>query len=428
MALDNFLATLIGGDTAGLENNFDKALGIGNPINIPSGFAQAAMPGPVTDPIKQRRPRLSALDILGGLSDAVAEMGGAGAGYQPGLDARAARERAIVEQQQHDQLFNQQLAQNQQKFQANEDALTETGRSRIGDALAAVAGSEDPLGTWDSVSAATGLPPEKATMVRAAIEKNPAIASQLATAFGYVPKATGTEPADIQLFKLWKKENPTGTLEDFLKVRGDKPMTEYQRGQLDIRRTQVGNQYTLGQQRNEIARNRATAAGNATGGVEMTKQQRGNINMKLRTLPNVERQLAEVERLGSTLNDMNSGLVGGRVPGSLNASANAYDKAVANLRTQIRQLTRTPGEGSISDWEGQLNELTLPGRTDTPEGRAQAIKDMRALVQGIRSGYQEMIGTPAPAPSGGGRRLPAPRNRGGNGGGSSGGWKVIGVK
>jgi hypothetical protein len=412
MAADNFLASI---------------LGDGAPINIPSGFAQSMMPGPVTDPIKQRRPRLSALDIIGGLSDAVAEMGGAGAGYQPGLDARASRERSIVEQQQKDQLFQQQLAQNQQKFQMNDDASAEVQRGRLGDALAAVSSSENPLETWTSVADATGLPPEKAQMVTAALTKNPGMAAQLATAFGYTPPAAGSAPREVQLYQLAKKENPELKFQDFLTSIAEKPLTEYQRGQLGLREKQIGNTYEVQRERNDINRQRATASGNATDGVEMTKTQRGNVNMKIRTLPNIERQLSEVERLASGLDDINSGIVGGRIPGSLNAAANAYDKAVANLRTQIRQLTRTPGEGSISNWEGQLNEMTLPSRTDRPEGRAQAIRDMRALVQGIRTGYQEMIGSPAPAARGGGRRPPPPRNRG-NGGGSAGGWKVIGVK
>lgn len=414
MAVDNFLASV---------------LGDGAPINIPSGFAQSMLPGPVTEPIKQRRPRLSALDIIGGLSDAVAEMGGAGAGYQPGLDARAARERSIVEQQQKDQIFQQQLAQNQQKFQMNDEASAEVQRGRLGDALAAVSSSENPLETWASIADATGLPPEKAQMVSAALTKNPGMAAQLATAFGYTPPAAGSAPREVQLYQIAKKENPNLKFEEFLTSIAEKPLTEYQRGQLGLRERQIGQAYELGRERNAVARQRATASGTSTDGVEMTKAQRGNVNMKLRTLPNIERQLTEVERLAGELGDLNSGFVAGRLPGGLSASANAYDKAVANLRTQIRQLTRTPGEGSISDWEGQLNELTLPGRADTPEGRAQALKDMRALVQGIRTGYQEMIGTPAPAQQGNGRRRPPPRNRAGNSGdGNSGGWKVIGVK
>ena len=95
---------------------------------------------------------------------------------------------------------------------------------------------------------------------------------------------------------------------------------------------------------------------------------------------------ARIEKGGFT------GWVGGRVPGGLDAESDVFDKSVALLYTQIRKLTRTPGEGSMSDFETRLSGATKPERTDTPEGRREAIAGLRALVKELRSGYSEMLG------------------------------------
>lgn len=423
MAGNNFLSSLIGGNTAGLEDNFDATFG-------------TAAPG---SPAKPRRPRLSVLDILGGLGDAFAVAGGAEAQYQPNIDARAARERSLAEQQQQDQLFQQQLAQNQQKFQMNDEALAETGRSRIGDALAAVGNAEDPLGTWDSVVSATGLPPEKAAMVRAAIERNPKIASQLARAYGQVPPAAGTAPADIQLFELWKKENPQGTLEQFLRVRSDKPMTEYQRRQLGIRENQVRDAYNIARERNAILREREAREREAKGAKGAQTQQQ-----RVEAAQSAKGVITEMRDAFNRLRDA----------GGINAKGQSYGQragawAQENLPLAER-LTNPDGFSARQDLDrlrtqGITSLLPILGGLQIGGKNIDAAKELDTWRKAIASasdyesamraldGFEKRIQTitaeGAPAQQGNGRRRPPPRNRAGNSGdGNSGGWKVIGVK
>lgn len=137
-------------------------------------------------------------------------------------------------------------------------------------------------------------------------------------------------------------------------------------------------------------------------GSQLTATQRGNINTKLTALDAIEQQLAEVERLIPIVEREGwTGYLQGLVPGGMDEQSNAFDKAVATLTALVRQLTRTPGEGSMSDYESKLAAAIPPSRRDTDAGRDQSIRDLRALVETTRSGYQEMLGAAEPQPQGG---------------------------
>jgi hypothetical protein len=142
------------------------------------------------------------------------------------------------------------------------------------------------------------------------------------------------------------------------------------------------------------------ATGKVAGaGSDLTPTQRGVITQKIRGLSPVEAQLERVATLAAG-NIPFSGGLSGYVPfsGAVSGKAGEFDKAVDLLRSQIRSLTRTPGEGSMSDYESRLAAAILPSRTDTPEARAEALRGLQELVKGLRAGYSEMIGgTPRPA-------------------------------
>lgn len=142
------------------------------------------------------------------------------------------------------------------------------------------------------------------------------------------------------------------------------------------------------------------ATGKVAGaGSDLTPTQRGVITQKIRGLSPVEAQLERVATLAAG-NIPFSGGLSGYVPfsGAVSGKAGEFDKAVDLLRSQIRSLTRTPGEGSMSDYESRLAAAILPSRTDTPEARAEALRGLQELVKGLRAGYGEMIGgTPRPA-------------------------------
>lgn len=136
-----------------------------------------------------------------------------------------------------------------------------------------------------------------------------------------------------------------------------------------------------------------------------TKQQQGVARAKMFSLNAIEAQMRRVE---TAMSDMEkngySGFLQGRIPGTLDASSNRFDKAVAALAPLIRQLTRVPGEGAMTDYESRLAQATLPDRVDTPEGRREALASIRELVRQTKIGYQKFLGnTPAnPALSKGG--------------------------
>lgn len=149
-----------------------------------------------------------------------------------------------------------------------------------------------------------------------------------------------------------------------------------------------------------------------TGG-GLSRQQMGAAQQKLKSLGAIEGQLNRVLSAEKSLQSGGfSGPVMGRIPGSgsLDSESAAYDKAVAQLAPLIRQLTRTPGEGSMSDYESRLASLALPARSDNPAARAEAYAGLRELIANIKAGYQELLGGQAapaqPAP----RSAPAPQN------------------
>jgi len=72
-------------------------------------------------------------------------------------------------------------------------------------------------------------------------------------------------------------------------------------------------------------------------------------------------------------------------------SVEQYDRAVQLLRQFTRKLTRTPGEGSMSDWEGKLALLSNPNRGDYEAVTADKIDQLNMLVGQIEQGYQALL-------------------------------------
>lgn len=138
----------------------------------------------------------------------------------------------------------------------------------------------------------------------------------------------------------------------------------------------------------------------------LTAQQSAAVKQKLNDTLQIENQLARVEKAMTAAEEKGwTGYVGGRVPGGLDAESDTFDKSVRLLATMVRKLTRTPGEGAMSDYESRLAEMTLPSRTDTKEGRREALAGIRELIASIKMGYGELASSapsqPAPAAKGG---------------------------
>ncbi|MGE0289539.1 MAG: hypothetical protein AB7I42_26120 [Bradyrhizobium sp.] len=80
----------------------------------------------------------------------------------------------------------------------------------------------------------------------------------------------------------------------------------------------------------------------------------------------------------------------------------AFDKAVDAFRQTNRTLTRTPGEGALSDFETRLAQAALPDRGDYESVTEQSIQQLQDMLDTIESGYSQMIDDATPQTAKGG--------------------------
>jgi hypothetical protein len=110
---------------------------------------------------------------------------------------------------------------------------------------------------------------------------------------------------------------------------------------------------------------------------------------KLVDLKAMEDQLAKVEAAFKPLKgSFSAGPGGGYLP---TVEGKQFDAAVALLKGMARKLTRTPGEGAMSDYESKLAELANPSRSEYEDVTADQIQQLRALVQTTRQGYEALL-------------------------------------
>lgn len=111
---------------------------------------------------------------------------------------------------------------------------------------------------------------------------------------------------------------------------------------------------------------------------------------KLVDLTAIDNQLAKVEQTFKPLqNSYSAGpLVGGLIPSE---DGKRFDAAVSLLQGMVRKLTRTPGEGAMSDYETKLAQLANPSRSEYESVTADQIQQLRALIKTTREGYEALL-------------------------------------
>jgi hypothetical protein len=77
------------------------------------------------------------------------------------------------------------------------------------------------------------------------------------------------------------------------------------------------------------------------------------------------------------------------------------EQASGAIMPALTALTRVPGVGSQSDWEGRLNMMQLPSAAYSPEVNERAVASLRAFVDDLRSAYGK-VGIPFPEDAVGG--------------------------
>ena len=104
-----------------------------------------------------------------------------------------------------------------------------------------------------------------------------------------------------------------------------------------------------------------------------------------------EKQLANVrnafEKVKGRMGPIKSILARAKSSGFLDEDFANYQKAIDALKTTVRKITRTPGEGSMSDWEGRLAQAQLPGINEYPGTAEQAMNQVQDLISGMNDVY-----------------------------------------
>jgi hypothetical protein len=131
----------------------------------------------------------------------------------------------------------------------------------------------------------------------------------------------------------------------------------------------------------------------------LSQEQLKNASSKQQTVTILRKQLENLKAARDKLGTMDYGVVAGRQ--AVTNSARAYDGALAALQSTVRQLTRTPGEGSMSDYESRIAQAQLPGRVDPAEVIDQKITQLEDLANVIEQGYSSIL-----SKSKGGRQQP----------------------
>lgn len=218
----------------------------------PNVIAQAAQPG---------RRRLSTLDILGGITDALAEAGGMNAGYREGIERRENRQ-----MQQQEQEWRQKF--NQQKLEAGQNEL-DTGRfERFGTAAKGLgyvmqrAGPEGVRKAFPMLAQQMGMDPDEQQIFAASLETDPQGTLGIFEAINANPEKVGSQAKEIAIYEMLNKQGRPDLAEAYLEkmATGDGGMTEYQKAQIGLGRDKL----TSAERIARIRAARAARAGGAT--------------------------------------------------------------------------------------------------------------------------------------------------------------------
>lgn len=126
------------------------------------------------------------------------------------------------------------------------------------------------------------------------------------------------------------------------------------------------------------------------GGTTLSPSARANAQGKLVTIQALRRQLAEVTRAWG---DIKGGLTAGPGQGLIPTQAGKrFDASVARMSSGLRQLTRTPGEGAMSDYETRLQQAQLPNRNSYEAVTEDSLKNLEDQLNLLETGYSQMLG------------------------------------
>lgn len=117
---------------------------------------------------------------------------------------------------------------------------------------------------------------------------------------------------------------------------------------------------------------------------------------KIMAAENLKRQIAIARQKFAlaSKDTATTGIVGGYNP--LSESGQSFDASIDALRGSVTALTRVPGIGAMSDWEGRIDQAKLPKRSQYDNVTKQKLDELEALADGVISGYTDMLGPQQP--------------------------------
>lgn len=371
---------------AGLGNDPSQIPGMG-PVNVAQGMTMAdAGPAPSIAPQGAGRPRRSVLDMIGGLADTIATVGGADPLYQRNLDAQLARDNAAQDRSREidldglrKQLLENQVAAGGQNLEAGQLGIQDARNQLLesaGNGLRQVFGRSGADGlakAWPLIAGQLGIPEEQAAQIGQALTADPE--GTLAAIFPTQPVANGGSQAkEAQIFALLKSQGTPEMAQAYLaSLTNPDAMTPYQMEALRLAREKFGfDQYKFNNPPPSAAERTMTAKEAAA-----AAQKDQAVNGALSFLDDLERTVTALDKSGGmTRKDQT-------IAGTLGAAARENLPLVERIVSPEGFAAREELDGLLTQGVSSLLPM-LTGMTIGPKNM-DAAKEMENLKRAVIS-------------------------------------------
>lgn len=420
-AQDNVFGRII----AGLGNDPSQIPDLG-PVSSSQGMTMAdAGPAPTIAPQAPGRPRRSVLDMIGGLADTIATVGGATPLYQQNLDAQLARTNAAEDRARdidldglRKQLLENQVAAGGQNLEAGQLDI-QNARNQLldsaGNGLRQVfgrVGADGLAKAWPLIAGQLGIPEEQAAQIGQSLAADPQ--GTLDALFPVqAPANGGSQAKEAQIFALLKSQGSEEMAKAYLQsLTNPDALTPYQMQQLALAREKFGfeqdkyyNPRPTAQERSATAKQDAAAAERADGAAALGQ-----------TLDELSSAYGQLKSMGAMVDPkqgtgtniaarLRSSGVGQLVEGAVGTDAQVQRDIINGIRPGLmQQLAKATGMSSKqldSNADVKLFMQTVSDPTASYEANMRAVERIRRLMAN-----PPRQSTPRP------NNAPAPRQRG----------------
>lgn len=364
----------------GVEEINDSALASLRPRNV---MQPQPAPG---------RRKVSPLDLIGGVADALAEFGEAAPGYREGVARREAREAQRINQD-----FQQRF--NQQKLASGQDDMEAARFERFGTAargLGAVfqrSGIPGVQKAFPIIARQLGMDEEEQQIFGAALQEDPEGTLSMLNEINAPKQNQGSQPKELAIYNMLKERDPAAA-EDYLNrvATGVEGMSDYQREQLRLGRDKLTSA-------ERIARIRATRAGQGgtgAGGKSGTPRiDPGTLDLALGVTGELRDIYKRLDQSGASVNPdrpmipnviarARSSGIGQLIEGAVGTEAQTERDRIASIRPNlIRRISEATGMtasqmNSDKDMQLLLDQVTDPTRST--QANLDAIRRLEELI------------------------------------------------